>query len=143
LVKRLSLQEHVIFQAALTDAELCWLYRNCALLIAPSSIEGFGLPVAEGLHCGSRVLCSDIPIFREIGGARCSYFPLTVTDPSTALAHAIRSALREAAPEMPVANRFSPADIAQQHIALYSSLIAGKGPAPSVIDSVRYAGYAS
>ncbi len=38
--------------------------------MVPSSMEGFGLPIVEGLVCGSRVVCSDIPAFREIGGGR-------------------------------------------------------------------------
>jgi glycosyltransferase involved in cell wall biosynthesis len=142
-ITRHSLQEHVVFQKALSDAELCWLYRNCALLIAPSSIEGFGLPVAEALHCGSRALCSDIPIFREIGGARCSYFPLTDHNPAAVLTGAMRSALHEPAAEVPASNRFLPAEIAQQHIALYSRLIAGDGPLLPEVDSIRHVGYAS
>jgi glycosyltransferase involved in cell wall biosynthesis len=142
-ITRHSLQQHVVLQKALSDAELCWLYRNCALLIAPSSIEGFGLPVAEALHCGSRVLCSDIPIFREIGGSRCFYFPLAHDNPAIVLSNAIRSALHEPAAELPAFNRFSPAEIAQQYIALYSRLIAGDGPLLPEADSIRYAGYAS
>lgn len=143
LIKRNSLQQQVVFQTALPDAELCWLYHHCALLIAPSSIEGFGLPVAEALHCGSRVLCSDIPIFREIGGSRCAYFPLTPENPTAALTEAIRAALQEAVSEAPASNRFSPAEIAQQHIALYSRLISGDRQPLSEVDSIRYAGYAS
>lgn len=142
-VKRLSLRDYVVFQKGLSDPELCWLYRNCALLVAPSSIEGFGLPVAEALHCGSHVLCSDIPIFREIGGSLCSYFPLMKGDSAAALSDAIQSALRESARVTEPSNRFSPAEIAQQHISLYSRLIAGNRPQLLEVDSVRYAGYAS
>lgn len=34
----------------------------------PSFAEGFGLPVVEALVHGLPVLCSDIPVFREVGG---------------------------------------------------------------------------
>jgi glycosyltransferase involved in cell wall biosynthesis len=43
------------------------------LLLAPSSIEGFGLPVAEALLAGCPVVCSDIAAFREVGADRCRY----------------------------------------------------------------------
>jgi glycosyltransferase involved in cell wall biosynthesis len=143
LVKQHSIQDEVIFRKALSDDELCWLYRNCALLIAPSSIEGFGLPVAEALHCGSRVLCSDIPAFREIGEAQCSYFSLTQEKQVDVLVDAIQSALLGPDPKAPLSNRFSPVDIAQEHVRLYASLISRTHlPLPEA-DPVRYAGYAS
>jgi glycosyltransferase involved in cell wall biosynthesis len=143
LIRRNSLQQQIVFQKALPDAEICWLYRHCALLVAPSSIEGFGLPVAEALQCGSRVLCSDIPIFREIGGSRCSYFSLAQDNPAVGLTDAIHSAVRAAAVDTPAFNRFSPAAIAQQHVAVYSRLIAGDRQPLIELDSPPYAEYAS
>ncbi len=35
------------------------------LVVLPSAYEGFGLPLAEAVACGKRVLCADIPAFRE------------------------------------------------------------------------------
>jgi glycosyltransferase involved in cell wall biosynthesis len=143
VVEQHSIQDQVIFRKALSDDELCWLYRNCALLIAPSSIEGFGLPVAEALHCGSRVLCSDIPVFHEIGGAQCSYFSLTLNKPVDTLVDAMQSALHGPGPQASASNRFSPSEIAQQHVRLYSSLISGDRSLFPQLDSVRDAEYAS
>lgn len=31
-----------------------------------SSYEGFGIPVLEGLYFGAKVLCADIPAYREL-----------------------------------------------------------------------------
>ena len=72
-VLRLGLGNRVVLLSGLSDQELLWCYRNCCLLLAPSSIEGFGLPIAEALIAGCPVVCSDIPPFREIGGNRCRY----------------------------------------------------------------------
>lgn len=60
----------------LTDTELAYCYKNAKALVYPSIIEGFGLPLIEALHYGCPVMASDISVFREIGGARCSYFSL-------------------------------------------------------------------
>ncbi|WP_336945081.1 glycosyltransferase family 1 protein [Asaia sp. HN010] len=57
-------QEH----NALSDTEVVRLLRGARALLFPSFTEGFGLPLAEALALGTPVLCSDIPVFREIGG---------------------------------------------------------------------------
>jgi glycosyltransferase involved in cell wall biosynthesis len=67
------LSGRVYLSSGLQDAELQWCYRNCAVLLAPSQTEGFGLPVAEGMLAGCRIVCSDIPAFREIGGDGCRF----------------------------------------------------------------------
>lgn len=105
-----------------TDGELRWLYENCEFLMVPSSMEGFGLPVAEGLYCGSRVVCSDIPAFREIGGDACYYFDLHAESESSAMIEAICKAL--STPPMPAKRleRFIPQNIAREYAALYSQL---------------------
>lgn len=125
LVNRLSLQQHVVFLSELRDVELCWLYRRCELMIVPSSIEGFCFPLAEALRCGSRVLCSDIPILREIGESSCDYFHLRPGDAAAALTSAIEAALRKPAPLPHISDRFCADEIASQYLALYSTLANG------------------
>lgn len=44
------------------------LYRRARALLVTSESEGFGLPVIEGLACGTVVFASDIPVLREVGG---------------------------------------------------------------------------
>ncbi len=56
------------------DADLAHAYDRCAAALAPSYAEGFGLPVAEAAWRGKPALCSDIPVFREIGGEGALYF---------------------------------------------------------------------
>ena len=59
----------VMLVSGISDAEMQWCYRNCDLLLAPSTIEGFGLPVAEALLAGCRIVCSDIPPFVKWAGS--------------------------------------------------------------------------
>jgi glycosyltransferase involved in cell wall biosynthesis len=47
---------------------LAALYRGALALVMPSLEEGFGLPVAEAMACGTAVIASDIPALREVSG---------------------------------------------------------------------------
>lgn len=91
LVNNLSLEKSVIFTSSLSDPELCWLYQNCELFVCPSSSEGFCLPLVEALYFSCKIVCSDIPILREVGDSNCTYFSLageTIKNLSTAIINA-------------------------------------------------------
>ncbi len=128
LAQRLGVQDQVAFRAGLSDAELCWLYRRCELLAVTSSIEGFCFPVVEALRCGSRVVCSDIPVLREVGGPRCHYFELNDPQPASALARAMESALSQPRAEQQQPDRFSCPDIAREYCAVYARLLGREHP---------------
>jgi glycosyltransferase involved in cell wall biosynthesis len=51
----------------LDDEGVASLLKGARALLAPSFVEGFGLPLAEALASGVPVICSDIPVFREVG----------------------------------------------------------------------------
>lgn len=51
-----------------THEELPVLYSAVDCLLFPSWYEGFGMPVAEALACGTPVVCSDRGSLSEIGG---------------------------------------------------------------------------
>lgn len=60
-----------------SDTEVAHLYENAAALIIASEVEGFGLPVVEARKYGIPVICSDIPVFREIAsGTGVTFFKL-------------------------------------------------------------------
>lgn len=60
----------------LNDDELTYCYKNSKMLLFPSFIEGFGLPIIESLNNKLPVLASDIPIHREVGKDYIDYFNL-------------------------------------------------------------------
>jgi glycosyltransferase involved in cell wall biosynthesis len=105
--------------SGINDRELCWLYQHCNAMVIPSSVEGFCLPLVEALHFSVKVVCSDIPIFREIGSANCIYFDLA-TDPVGNIARSIERVLTTTSSEHQYdCDRFSQAVIADRYFNLY------------------------
>ncbi len=120
LIENLVLQDQVEFLSALTDQELCWLYKHCKLFVIASSTEGFCLPLVEALSLGCRVVCSDIPILREVGTLACNYFDLE-KEPVENLANSILSSLKQALGDRPPPDiRFSKRTIAKQLLEFYN-----------------------
>ncbi len=118
-----GLSQCVHLLEGLSEPELQWCYLNSEVLVAPSITEGFGLPVAEGLLAGCRIVCSDIPAHREIGVANCRFVDLQ-GNAEEALADAIAVTLREPkSPPVPLPQLSAPI-LAKQYVALYRRLIA-------------------
>jgi glycosyltransferase involved in cell wall biosynthesis len=68
LAKELSISDRVDFYDRVSEVELRTLYANCAAVVYPSKMEGFGLPPLEAMMHGRPAIVADIPIFREIYG---------------------------------------------------------------------------
>ena len=128
LIGQLDLEDRVNLLSALDDGELCWLYQNCQAFAIPSSTEGFCLPLAEALHFSDRIVCSDIPIFREIASSGCAYFSFE-NDAVANLTEAMTKVI-----ERPVSldyeglQKFDKSNIAQQYINLYEQVQLGSIP---------------
>jgi glycosyltransferase involved in cell wall biosynthesis len=118
--------KNVLLLSGISEADLQWCYRNCEALLAPSLMEGFGLPVAEALMAGCRIVCSDIPPFRELGGNHCHYFALD-GDGVEAFKSAIRTALREPRNTPVVMRQITGKVIAGEYMALYRAVMERAG----------------
>jgi len=79
-VSELGLQDRVRVMPFVSRPVLAALYRRAALVLLPSEREGFGLPVVEGLACGTPVVCSDLAVLREVGGEAAEYCPVGLPD---------------------------------------------------------------
>jgi glycosyltransferase involved in cell wall biosynthesis len=69
-------RSRVLFAGFRGGLELAALYRNAAMLIHPSAMEGFGLVVLEGMIAKLPIRLSDIPPHREFGLPEQCYFPV-------------------------------------------------------------------
>jgi glycosyltransferase involved in cell wall biosynthesis len=126
LIEELGLRGLVILAEGLPDDSLQWCYRHCAALVMPSFTEGFGLPAVEALMAGCRVVCSDIPALRELGGEHCLFVPLE-DHPVEAFADAITAAQRLPRPAPVLLPQFSAARIAHEYSALYREVLTNAG----------------
>jgi len=75
LARKLRL-EGLIFELPFLERNvLAATYRRSKLVLQTSDAEGFGLPVAEAMACGTPVVASDLAVLREVGGAAAVYCP--------------------------------------------------------------------
>jgi glycosyltransferase involved in cell wall biosynthesis len=122
LISRLGLDRRIQFLEGVSDSELQWCYERCEAVVAPSITEGFGLPVAEGLLAGCRVVCSDIPVFREVGAEHCRYVALE-NRADEMFADEIFAALQEPKTASVSLPQFSTSLLAQEYVSLYRNIM--------------------
>jgi len=81
-----AVHSNLVFAHGVSDEEYTEYLLSARALVTATRDEGFGIPVLEAMALGTPVVCSDIPIFREIGGDA----PLLVpTEDARAFADAI------------------------------------------------------
>jgi glycosyltransferase involved in cell wall biosynthesis len=56
------------------DEDLLRAYAEADLMLSPSFVEGFGLPLVEGAALGKPLMVSDIQVYREVCGVGAIYF---------------------------------------------------------------------
>jgi len=128
MVSTLGLAGIICFLEGVSESDLQWYYANCEAVVCPSQTEGFGLPIAEALLAGCRVVCSDIPAFREVGDGHCRFVPLG-RNAEDVLAAAIVAALHDPKGSRKTLQQFSAPVLAKQYTSLYRRLITSPHPA--------------
>jgi glycosyltransferase involved in cell wall biosynthesis len=69
-----KLEDKVILAGYVSKEEASLLFKNASIYIFPSLDEGFGIPILEALSFSLPVICSDIDVFKEVGGDYVEYF---------------------------------------------------------------------
>jgi glycosyltransferase involved in cell wall biosynthesis len=92
LINELGLNNLVVFLQHVSESELYHYYNKALCFVFPSIAEGFGIPLLESFSSRCPVICSDIPIFREIGGDAAMYFQL---DDENSLVNCLESVLND------------------------------------------------
>lgn len=94
LIKKLTLNDCVQFRSGLTTEQLAEAYNLATVAVTPSLYEGFGLPAAEAMACGTAVVSSDGGALPEVVGDAGVLVP---AGDSQALATAIAQLLSDPA----------------------------------------------
>jgi len=92
LVRKLNLDGMVHFTGRLTREELAQHYAAAQIAVVPSLYEGFGLPAAEAMACGTPVIATTGGALPEVVGDAGMLVPPANAD---ALAAAIRQLLND------------------------------------------------
>ena len=90
--EKLGIRERVLFAPQVPYEDLPWVYAGAEILVMPSLIEGFGLPVLEAMACGTPVVCSRAASLPEVAGDAAEYFePTRLDDLAAALERVLGS----------------------------------------------------
>lgn len=105
-----------------TDETLHLAYTGADATVSASLMEGFGIPVVESLSCGTGLILSDIPVYREIAEEYAIFLPANnVDDWVSALignAPLVKAGCRDS-----IINTFSWNISAHTHLDVYSKII--------------------
>ena len=135
LVKEYGLSSRVHFTGRLSTEQLVRLYNQATLAVSPSLYEGFGLPAAEAMSCGTPVIATTGGAFPEVIDHDKSGWLVPPGD-SRALADAIRllmddESLRERLGRdgrQSILERFSWRKAAEETLAVYEELLGRPQP---------------
>ena len=94
-----NFNKHLFLVEKSSDRDLVYLNKACCAVIMASFAEGFGLPIVEAIQLGAKVICNDIPVFREIGGNDVTYFKYNDT---ASLSEILRMHVGNHAPSRPL-----------------------------------------
>lgn len=67
-IKKYNLQDNVIFTGKINYEQVMRYYKSVDVLVFPSKIETFGLPLIEAQHFDLPIIASDLEIYREVIG---------------------------------------------------------------------------
>ncbi|WP_157089007.1 glycosyltransferase [Novosphingobium capsulatum] len=78
--ERPELFPNLHFTGYVSNGQKFDLLSACEAFIFPSFSEGFGIPIIEAALFGAPIICSDIPVFREVTDGKAAFFPPSDAD---------------------------------------------------------------
>ncbi len=137
-VKQLGLETEVVFPGFVPDSDQVLWYQAASAFAYPSLYEGFGIPVAEALACGTPVVTSNVSSLPEAGAnlALC-VDPYDISALAEALYQTLTDdALRKHCQAMAptIAQQFSAQAMVEKTIAVYEQAASFRSQQRIVLD---------
>lgn len=127
MAARRKLENRVRFLGYIAEADRAPLYREATVFALPSLYEGFGMPVLEGMACGTPVVTSNTSSLPEVAGDAALLVP--PGDPA-ALTAALRRLLLDQALASDLRSRglrrasdFTWTESARRHLDVYRAVL--------------------
>jgi len=124
---RLGIRDCTTFLPHVSQSLLPRVYAAADLLVMPSTVEGFGLPVLEAMACGTPVIASRTASLPEVAGDAAIYFdPASSEDLGVQIERILHSPELQASLRnkgIQRAKQFTWRQSARQHIDLYNRLL--------------------
>jgi len=142
---RLGVADHIVTLPFLDRRVLAAVYRRAALVLQPSDREGFGLPVAEAMACGTPVVASLLPSLGEAGGFAAVYcrvgdvhvWSRTVNGLLDERARRPEMWERRCADSLHAARRFDALEHARGMLSVYRDMLPGRIPEFEAVSAGR------
>lgn len=74
LIEEYHLEEDVIMPGWVDEKDVPFLYNGAHFFVFPSKHEGFGIPLLQAMGCETPIICSDLPVLREIAQDAALFF---------------------------------------------------------------------
>ncbi|MBA2781162.1 glycosyltransferase family 4 protein [Billgrantia kenyensis] len=123
-------QDSIIFPGWMSHGDLISMVANSDLVVVPSdgTQEGFGLVVAEAMALGVPVVCSNIPVFKEVADVAAHYFTVgNFEELAAVVVRAMKDELhtleKVSIGKSRVARKFDNKKMANHYMALYNELM--------------------
>lgn len=127
MMEQYGVRSYVILPGFVPDEDLAVLFNQAEAYVFPTLAEGFGLPPLEAMMSGLPVVCSDLPVLREVCGPAALYFdphqPPQIVEQVTKLIHhpQLRQQMIEAGHQQ--ASKFSWQRMAEQTLEAYDQAL--------------------
>jgi len=124
--KEKGVDNRLIITGFVPNEDLAVLYQLAEMFVFPSLSEGFGLPGIEAMSAGCPLVCSNIPVFKEIYGEAAVYFdpkkPKDIADKIQFVIHNSEFRIQSIKKGFEQVKKYSWKNLAEQTLEVYKSM---------------------